>query len=140
MARNEFNRKRGSRSPLGAKPERRLLSFNFSRRCINQSESFEDWQKEGILFELMTRFSQLSSLTVPQAIAQGHITVYTKVTFPPKSGFYWPKHIPDDISWATFHLRPKSKEVIVGYLEEDLFFLVFLDKNHLFWKCELKNT
>lgn len=140
MAKNDYGRKRGKRGAIGAKPERRLLSFNYSRRCIVQSESFEDWQNNGILSDLMIRISHLSTQTVPQAIAQGHITIYTKVTFPPKSGFSWPKHIPADISWATFHLKPKSREVIVGYIEDDIFYLVFLDKNHLFWKCELKNT
>jgi hypothetical protein len=137
---NSLKRKRGKKGALGSKADRRFLSFNFSKKCNIQGESFDNWQEEGILDDFLTRITQLSALTVPQAIAQKHVTIYTKVTFPPKSGFTSPKHIHKDISWATFHIKPKSKEVIAGYLEQDIFFIVFLDKNHLFWKCELKNT
>lgn len=139
-SKKEFSRKSGKREALGPKAERRFLSFNFAKRCIQQGESFEDWENDGLLADLMQRLTQLSALTVPQAIAGNHITVYTKVIFPPKSGFKWPSHVPSDIKWSTFHLKPKSKEVIAGYLDTDIFFVVFLDKNHLFWECELKST
>lgn len=139
-SKNNLKRKRGKRSALGAKVDRRLLSFNHSKKCNIQGESFKNWEEEKILSDFLTRISQLSALTVAQAISQNYITVYTKVDFPPKSGFTFPKHIPSDISWATFHIKPKSKEVVVGYIEDDIFFIVFLDKNHLFWKCKLKNT
>jgi hypothetical protein len=61
-----------------------------------------------------------------------YIKQYTKVNFPPSSGFNEPKHIVG-VTWAVMHITNTSKEVVVGYIEDDVFYIVFLDKNHEFW-------
>lgn len=52
--------------------------------------------------------------------------------FPPNSAFTPPKHI-TGVTWAVIHITPKSKEVVVGFIEDDVFYVIFLDKEHKFW-------
>lgn len=113
-----------------------VLSFrNFDR---NQGQSFEDWEKEKLLALAMDRLRGICEYTVAQVFTKQIITQYTKVDFPPNSAFYHPKHIPLDITWCSMHIQ--GKECIIGYFEDNIFHIVFLDKNHEFWKTEKKHT
>jgi len=49
-----------------------------------------------------------------------------------------PKHVTPD-NWAVIHIKPKSKEVVAGFLENDVFYIVFLDKEHDFWDTDLQD-
>ncbi len=81
----------------------------------------------------------VSQFTVQQALQYKHIKQYTKVDFPPDSEFVCPKHI-FGVVWTVMHITSNSKEVVVGYIEDDVFYVVFLDKEHLFWPSSKKNT
>ena len=48
-----------------------------------------------------------------------------------------PKHVTPD-NWAVIHIKPNSKEVVAGFLENDVFYIVFLDKEHDFWDTDLQ--
>ena len=67
--------------------------------------------------------------------------------FPCNSDFVHPVHVPDDVRWARF--RMESAVRLVGFfvdedsarlkgLSTDIFYIVFLDKNHCFYKMESK--
>jgi hypothetical protein len=69
-----------------------------------------------------------------------YIKEYSKVDFPPNSEFKKPTHI-GEVTWAVMHITANSKEVVVGYIDEDdVFYIIFLDKEHKFWPTTLKNT
>lgn len=122
--------KKGKREPLI------VLSFkDFDR---NQGQSFEEWEEDKLLSLAINRLREVCQLTVAQATNQQIIKPYTKVDFPPNSDFEHPKHIPLGITWCSMHIQ--GKECVIGYFEENIFYLVFLDKDHQFWKTEKKNT
>ena len=75
---------------------------------------------------------QIGQYESKEVLAQQMIKQYTKVGFPPNSGFLEPKHASPSI-WAVIHIKPKSKAVVAGFLENEVFFIVFLDKDHEFW-------
>ena len=52
----------------------------------------------------MDKISQLSQLTMPQAQQKQLLKIYSKVDFPPKSNFTYPKHVKDGAKWASFHI------------------------------------
>lgn len=58
--------------------------------------------------------------------------------FPPKSKFEHPKHVPEDVSWASLHLCGRA--CLGGHIVENIFYVVFLDKDHEFWLTEKKHT
>ena len=113
-----------------------VLSFrNFDR---SQGQSFQEWEKNQLLALAIEKLTGICQFTVPQAIANKMIKQYSKGTFPKNSDFHHPKHVPDDIAWCSMHIQ--GKECVIGYFTDNIFNIVFLDKEHRFWISEKKHT
>lgn len=145
MARNKFKSRKASsynRKPkkLEDKSGQRepLIVFSFKDFDRNQGQGFKEWEIEELLANACEKLAGISQLTVAQALNQQIIKVYTKVDFPPNSAFTHPPHVPEGVKWAA--MRIQGKERIIGYFEENIFQIVFLDKDHEFWKTGKKNT
>lgn len=113
-----------------------VLSFkDFDK---NQGQDFNDWEENDLLALAVSKLQAVCALTRIEATNQNIIKEYPKGIFPPKSDFTHPKHISKDIAWCTMHIQ--GKECVIGYFEENVFYIVFLDKDHRFWITEKKNT
>ena len=119
MKTNKIQRKQGHLQAVGAK--KRSISFSFQYLDNTQGQSIK-----------------ISQYAVEECLRLQYIKQYTKVTFPPTSKFKEPKHVTPD-NWAVIHIKPKSKEVVAGFLENDVFYIVFLDKEHDFWDTNLQD-
>lgn len=86
----------------------------------------------------ISKLREVCQLTVGQETAQRVIKAYTKVGFPPESGFVHTKHVLPDVNWCSMHIQ--GKECVIGYFEDNIFHVVFLDKDHEFWITKKKNT
>ena len=133
---NNFDRRQGHLQALGAK--KRSISFSFQYLDNTPGQSLKEWEAEGLLADLIIRTQQISQYTVEESLRCQFIKQYTKVSFPPTSKFKEPKHVTPD-NWAVIHIKPKSKEVVAGFLENDVFYIVFLDKEHDFWDTDLQD-
>ena len=120
----------------GAKERFIVLSLKDVDR--NQGQSFENWENDKLLALTVTKLQSVCGLTRIEATRQQIIKEYPKGQFPPKSDFYHPKHISNDIAWCSIHIQ--GKECVIGYFEDNVFNIVFLDKEHKFWITEKKNT
>ena len=134
---SSYKRKlKGIEPRQGKKESLIVLSFrDFDR---NQGQSFEEWEDDKLLALAVCKLREICQLTIGQATAQQIIKQYTKIGFPPESVFEHPKHVLPDVIWCSMHI--KGKECIIGYFEDNVFQVVFLDKNHEFWKTRKKNT
>ena len=103
-----------------------------------QGQTIVEWERLGLLSTFIARTQQISNLEYQQALAQQLIKQYTKVGFPEKSEFKEPKHVTPS-HWAVIHITQNSKEVVVGYLENNVFYIVFLDKEHKFWITDIQS-
>lgn len=120
----------------GKKEEKIVFSFrDFDR---NQVQDFENWEEEKILAKAVNKLRDISQLTRIQATTQQIIKQYSNVEFPPNSAFEHPKHVLPDVVWCSLHIQ--GKECVIGHFEDNIFHIVFLDKNHEFWITEKKNT
>ena len=135
---NKFDRKRGHSEAIGDKNKKRRISFSIQYLDNTQGQSLKEWEAEGLLADLMLKTQQISQYTVEESLRLEYIKQYTKVAFPPTSKFKEPKHITPD-NWAVIHIKPNSKEVVAGFLENDVFYIVFLDKNHEFWGTNIQD-
>ena len=122
--------KRGKKDPL--------IVLSLKNFDINQGQSFHEWQAEELLSVAMNKLRSLCEYTIAQATNAGMLKIYTKVPFPPESGFQHPKHIPPDVDWCSMHIG--NKLCVIGYFEDNIFHIVFLDKDHEFWITKKKNT
>ncbi len=117
-----------------------LLTFNFKDFDATQSagQSFEDWQRDGLLADLMEKLRSLSQWTLKEALNEGQVAIYGR--FPAKSGFTPPKHVAPDVSWAVVKRVKGQKGRVAGYVIGSVFYPVFLDKDHRFWLMEKRRT
>lgn len=126
----ELALKTGKKDPLIV-----LTLKDFDR---NQGEDFDTWQEDGLLSLALNKLREICNLTKLEATTKQIIKEYPKGVFPPKSEFNHPKHIPQNIAWCTIHIQ--GKECVIGYFEDNIFSIVFLDKDHRFWITVKKHT
>lgn len=109
------------------------ISFEYLDR--NQGQTFEDWEKEGLLVDMLNTLRDYCVKSLQENKGE-KFKVYGN--FPPKSKFKHPKHVPKDADWACLHIS--GKVCLAGHVYENIFYVVFLDKNHEFWISKLKHT
>lgn len=115
-----------------------LIVLSFKNFDVNQGQSFEEWQAEELLAVAVNKLRALCEYTIPQATHAGMLKIYTKVAFPSDTVFQHPKHVPQDVDWCSMHIG--NKPCVIGFFEENIFHIVFLDKEHEFWISKKKNT
>jgi len=115
-----------------------FIVFSLKDFDRNQGESFADWEEGKLLSLAISKLHEICALTRNEAVHQQIIKEYQKGEFPHNSDFHHPKHIRNDIAWCSLHIQ--SKECVIGYFEDNIFNIVFLDKSHRFWITEKKNT
>ncbi len=137
-----YKRKTDTRDERIPTIDKDKVVFNFKDFLGNQPEgneqSFETWQTEGILSRLLKKLIHISGLTIQEAKQQNIITEYGR--FLGKSDFKCPKKFEPGVRWSVIKKITGQKGRIVGHIVDNIFFVVFLDKDHQFWKTEKKNT
>lgn len=131
-----YTRKQGSRKAVGEK--KRKISFSWEKLDAQQGQRIKEWEEEELLSQLCERMQQIGQYEAAEALHKQLIKQYTKVGFPSNSKFIEPKHV-SPINWAVIHIKPKSKEVVAGYIDDDIFYIVFLDKEHHFWPTSIQD-
>lgn len=129
--------------------------FNFSYFDVQNgiSQGFQDWTHEELvkLLEKLRNYSEFS-LTHWRSQKVGNYPVFVVYEqFPTNTDFAKPKHIPHQALWARFHLENKVR--VIGFVIPDeyadkahqktaqrfdtnTFYIVYLDKEHKFYKTE----
>lgn len=127
------------------------LSFSFKYFDGSQEagQDFKDWndkQKQELLEKLRDYSRESKLFWLNQRVGGGGLKVLEIYgDFPKNSDFYYPKHVPEKVRWARF--RMESAMRLVGFfvpedaveelkLSPDIFYIVFLDKDHRFYKME----
>jgi CRISPR/Cas system-associated protein Cas5 (RAMP superfamily) len=128
---NPLQRNLGSKEDKFNQKREPKVVFSFIDLDRNQGQTFEEWEKEGLTIQLLEKLASISTMTRMEANHSQTIKQYTKVSFPPNSEFNHPKHVPEQVTWCSMHLQ--GKECVIGYFEENLFKIVFLDREHKFW-------
>lgn len=110
------------------------LVFSFKHLDRNQGQSFEDWEANGLLSDMLNTFMGFCQRDNHLQCRGKSFTVYG--AFPSKSEFTHPPHVPEDAQWARIHI--KGKPCIGGHVFRNIFYVVFLDRYHQFWKTDLQ--
>jgi hypothetical protein len=111
--------------------------FSFKDFDVNQcppGQTFKEWEEKGLLSDLMTKLVELSVMNRVQAGQNKCIEMYD--SFPPNSDFHIPKYILGEVKWGTIQDIGGQKHRVAGYMIDNVFYVVFLDKDHKFWKMK----
>lgn len=121
---------------------RKLITISFKdidfTQPIGNKQTFGLWSNDNLLEPLLERIRQLTKLTRDEAEKQQIIKVYGDI--PEHSDFTRPKHVDENASWAVLKGIGGQVPTLAGYIVENTFYAVFLDKEHRFWPTEKKNT
>jgi hypothetical protein len=116
-----------------------LFCISFKHLATAQGQTFKQWQKEELLSKGMEALQSLCGMKMSQACSNAQRQVFkTYTSYPDGSMFAPPKHTPPDARWA--RAKFSSKRVIAGHVVRNVFFVVFLDKDHVFAPSRKKNT
>jgi hypothetical protein len=132
---NQYERLQGKRPAVGNQPV--SISFSWAKLDPTQGQTIKEWEDVKLLAKFDEKLRQIGQLSKEEALAKQLIKIYPDFSFSENSNFQEPNHINPPENWAVIHIQ--SKEVVAGYLEGDVFYIVFLDKNHDFWKTDLQS-
>ena len=115
-----------------------FFTISFRHLDSEQGDDFHRWEQKNILARSMNVLANLCSDTVLTQKDGKKFTIYGD--FPPKkkTDFVFPRHVPEDANWARIHVT--GLQCIIGHIVDNVFYVVFLDGEHKFWKSKLKNT
>lgn len=131
------SRKQGTREERAVAGGKELLLFSFKDWDQNQcppGQTFKEWEKAGLLSALTEKLVHLSQKNRIEASQQQIIKVYG--SFPPDSDFKVPAFIEGEVAWAVIEDVGGQKHRVAGYIQDNVFYIVFLDKDHKFWKMQ----
>jgi hypothetical protein len=89
-----------------------------------QGQTFEKWEENGLLALMLNRFHAHCALPLQQCLGD---KFHRYGTFPPKTKFSHPKHVPPDADWAS--CTSKEKNALEGILLEMCFTSFFSTQN-----------
>ena len=122
---------------VGGDLPKMVFSFkDFDDSQLPQGQTYEDWQEKGCLAALLDKLGHISRMNIIEAQQQGIITIYK--SFPKQSEFKHPNHIAPDVNWAVIKKIKGQKGRVAGHIIDNVFYIVFLDLEHKFWKMEKK--
>ncbi len=126
---------REERRVEGDYPKKVVFSLkDFDRNQIPPGQSYEDWEKTGVLSYLFEKLEHICQKNMVEAIQEGYIKVYGN--FPPRSDFKHPSYIASDVNWAVIMKLKGQKGRVAGHIIDNVFYIVFLDIDHLFYKMQ----
>ena len=127
------------------------LSFSFKYFDGSQKvgQDFKDWndkQKQELLEKLRDYSRESKQYWLHQRSGGGGLKILEIYgEFPSNTDFEYPKHVPEKVRWARFRMENAMRlasffisedDVEKFNLSSDIFYIVFLDKDHRFYKME----
>lgn len=145
---NKFNalgssveRRANTRTERQVAEEKPLMLFSFKdfqpNSQIPPGQSYAEWQSDELLAYMLEKFGYICNVNRIEAEQNKFIKVYGK--FPPNSEFDNP--FPDrELDWAVIMRISGQKGRVAGHIIGHVFYVVFLDAEHLFYPTEKRNT
>jgi hypothetical protein len=133
-SRSTLRRERGN-EPLRDGAPRRLLVLSFKDLDRNQGQRPSVWEERKLLALVIEHLQGLCHQTPADAKRLGLLHHYGPNCIPKDSGFTHPRHVPLDAEWCS--IRVQGRPRVIGYIDDNILYIVFLDIDHEFWPSEL---
>jgi hypothetical protein len=117
--------------------EKSHLVISLKHLDRNQGQTFNQWEEDRILADALDVLCGYCHDTLQKQCCNEKFKPYSSFPPPDKTEYYFPSHVPPDAHWACMHV--KGKQCVVGHIVRNVFYIVFLDKEHRFWISEKKS-
>lgn len=138
---DSVDRRANSRSERQVAEEKPLMLFSFKdfqhNNQIPPGQTYSQWQESEWLAYMLEKFGHICNVNRIEAEQQKFIKVYG--AFPINSVFKNPFE-DETLDWAVIMKLNGQKGRVAGYVKGPIFYVVFLDAEHLFYPSEKKNT
>lgn len=113
-----------------------LFSFKHFQDSDDTGQSLSNWADNDptLLAGLLQKMAHISKQAVPAATQDSTLTLYGKFPEPRKTDFICPRHLQDQKHWGVIRNIGGQKPRAAGFLQGHVFYVVFLDKHHTFYK------
>jgi hypothetical protein len=103
----------------------------------SQGQGFAEWEDEQLLAKMLHCFQNHCR---HERYNECFGTTFKRYgeKMSPDSQFKHPAHVPPDADWASMHVQ--GQPCVIGHMFKNIFYVVFLDKEHAFWPSNLRNT
>lgn len=134
-----YGRSQGQEEKRGSKIKPKVV-LSFEYLDIQQGQTYKQWDDNNDLVKLLELGQRLNKLTVDQALAEQIIIQYKTENkqkwnthnMPKVSKWKYPSTVArGDVPWSKVELGRKLR--VIGFLEINIFYVVFLDNNHQFF-------
>lgn len=145
MSLPRYQRQQGTKEPKGKKTTDKKVVISYIYLDRKQGQTLEQWDRAaGRLLRWENIIQRLNTLTVEQVLKQQVIIKYNNLdvdqfNMPKNSGWKYPAHLnPFNIIWCKIIVMQLVR--VIGFMDDNVFYVVFLDEKHEFYPTEPKNT
>lgn len=102
----------------------------------NVGQSLSEWAKgdSKLLLGLLQKMAHISKQTPADARQDSTLTVYGDFPARDQTDFNRPAHLKAQKNWGVIRNIGGQKARVAGFFSDNVFHIVFLDKDHKFWK------
>ncbi|MDE2533398.1 hypothetical protein PSI20_25660, partial [Klebsiella pneumoniae] len=97
-------------------------------------QSIDSWRVDGSLPDLIEKLVYLTANGITKVSSDGIFTNYTRFPDAAVNDFKCPDEISVDENWGVIKNIGGQKRRVAGFLKDNVFYIVFFDKDHRFWK------
>lgn len=113
-----------------------LFSFKYFQNIDGAGQSLSNWADNdpALLAGLLQKMVHISSQPVSEATQDSTLTLYGQFPEQSKTDFTCPRHLQGQKNWGVIRNIGGQKPRAAGFLQGHVFYMVFLDKHHTFYK------
>lgn len=120
--------------PNPSLPNQNQVFFNLKDFDRSQWQSFKEWEENDILSKLMDILHWYSDKCLFKCHGDWKYCEYGDFPDKKDTTYTHPRHVTSEAIWARFKLWWKIR--LIGHRIWSVFYIVFLDKEHTFWKSD----
>lgn len=98
-------------------------------------QSFNNWQEDGLL-DMLISLEYCSKNHITKLQNDEKLALYGNFPDSKKNDFLLPNGLNVNENWGTLRNIGGQKARIAGFLRDNIFYIVYLDKEHRFYKSE----
>lgn len=125
-----------SKLPLASTDRFISVSFKYFCNVDGVGQSIASWHDDGSLSDLVDKLTYLTSNGITKVISDGIFTNYNRFPESSVNDFKCPEGLSEDEDWGVIKNIGGQKRRVAGFLKENIFYIVFFDRDHLFWKSK----